>query len=166
MYILNILIKELNLSVTDALFQEETWPPPSQMTFMTVNNVKSFTKLLTYTSSGIHGIWKNIWTLIYDFKRICLAFSIGKWILQCCLRRNSEDFYHFLRLPHCRTLTSFMGNLGTSNVANFPAQRLNELKCSATILILLFNNNTHSQACPFILSLLYNHQFSMTNLTK
>ena len=168
MYILNIWSNKLNLSWTDALLQEETWPPPSQMTFMTVNNVKPFTKALTYTSSGIHGIWKIICTPTYDFKRICLAFSIGNWILQCCLRRNSKDFYHFLRFPHCRILTSFMGYLGTSNVANFHAQRLNELNISATTLILLFNNNAHSQAYPFILSLLklVNHQFSMMNLTQ
>ena len=61
-----------------------------------------------------------------------------------------------------------MGYLGTSNVANFHAQRLNELKISATTLILFFNNNAHSQAYPFILSLLklVNHQFSMMNLTQ
>ena len=59
---------------------------------MTVDNVKSFTQALTYTSSDIHGIWKNICTPIHVFKKIYLAFSIENWMLQRCLRRNSEFF--------------------------------------------------------------------------
>ena len=55
--------------------------------------------------------------------KICLAFSIEIRMLQRCLRRNSEDFYLFLRFPQRRIMTAFMGYLGTSNVANSQAQR-------------------------------------------
>ena len=51
---------KLNLSATEAPFQENTWLSFSQTTFMTVNNVKLFTQALTYMSSGIHGIWKKL----------------------------------------------------------------------------------------------------------
>ena len=46
----------------------ETWPSSSQLTFMTVNNVKPFTQALTHTSSDIHGIRKTICTPIHVFK--------------------------------------------------------------------------------------------------
>ena len=88
---------KLNFNTTEAPFQTETWPAPSQLTFMTVDNVKSFTQALTYKSSDIHGIQKSICTPIHIFKKTHLVFSIENWILQCCLRRNSEvftTFYH------------------------------------------------------------------------
>ena len=36
---------KLNFNTTGVPFQTETWPSPSQLTFMTVDSVKSFTKL-------------------------------------------------------------------------------------------------------------------------
>ena len=98
MFILNILVKLTKFQrYTEAIFQTETWPSPSQLTFMTVVNVKSFTQALTYTSSDVHGIRKSICTPIHVFKKIYmyLAFSIKNWMLQRCLRRNSEVFTAF-----------------------------------------------------------------------
>ena len=66
MFILNISNKQ-NFNAREALFHTETWPSPSQLTFMTVNNVKPFTQVLTYTSSDIHGIRKTICTPIHVF---------------------------------------------------------------------------------------------------
>ena len=44
-FILNILVEQINFNTKEAIFQTETWPSPSQLTFMTVVNVKSFPKL-------------------------------------------------------------------------------------------------------------------------
>ena len=66
-----------NCNTSEAPFQTETWPSPSQLPFMTVDNVKSFTEALTYTSSDIHRIRKSICTPIRVFKKIYLAFSIA-----------------------------------------------------------------------------------------
>ena len=109
---------KLNFNTTEAPFQTETWPSPSQLTFMTVDNEKSFTQTLTYTSSNIHGIRKSICTSIHVFKKIYLAFSIENLMLKRCFRRNSEVFTAFLRYPHCQIMTSFVGYLGTSNITN------------------------------------------------
>ena len=95
-------LNKLNLSATETPFQEETWPSPSQLTFLTVNNVRSFTQALTYMPSGSHRIGKIIWTLIHNFKKLFLEFSIKNWILQRCLRRNSE----FLLLFTISTLSN------------------------------------------------------------
>ena len=84
-----------NCSTREAPFQTETWPSPSQFPCMTVDNVKSFTQALTYTSSDILGIRKSICTLIHVSKKIYLLFSIENWMLQRCLRRNSEVFTAF-----------------------------------------------------------------------
>ena len=46
-------------------------------------------------SFNIHGIRKSICTPIHVFKKIHLAFSIENWMLQRCLRRNSEVFTAF-----------------------------------------------------------------------
>ena len=73
---------KLNFNATEASFQTETWSSPSKLTFMTVDNVKSFTQALTYISSDIHGIRKIIYTPIHVFKKILLAFSIENWMLQ------------------------------------------------------------------------------------
>ena len=86
---------KLNFYTTEAPFQTETWPSPFQLTFMTVGNVKPFTQALTYTSFNIHGIRKRTCTPIHVFKKIYLAFSIENWMLQRCLRRNSEVFTAF-----------------------------------------------------------------------
>ena len=86
---------KLNCSKTEAPFQTETWTSLSQLPFMKVDNVKSFTQALTYTSSDIHGIRKSICTPIHVFKKIYLAFFIENWMLQRCLRRNSEVFTAF-----------------------------------------------------------------------
>ena len=107
-----------NFNTTEAPFQTETWPSPSQLTCMTVENVKPFTQALTYTSSDTHGIRKSICTPIHVFKKIYWAFPIENLMLQCWLRKNSEVFTAFLRYPHCQIMTSFMGYLGTLNVAN------------------------------------------------
>ena len=111
---------KLNFNTTEAPFQTETCPSPSQLTFMIVDNAKSFTQALTYTSSDIHGIRKSICTPIHVFKKIYLAFSIKKWMWQRCLRRNSE----VLPLFTISTLSNndvIHGVLGTSNVANSQA---------------------------------------------
>ena len=86
---------KLNFNTTEAPFQTETWPSPSQLTVMTVDNIKSFTQALTYTSSDIHGIRKSICTPIHVFKKIYLAFSIENWMWQRYLRRNSKLFTAF-----------------------------------------------------------------------
>ena len=86
---------KLKFNTKEAPFQTETWPSPSQMTFLTVDNVKSFTQALTSTSCVIHGIRKSICTPIHVFKKIYLAFSIENWMLQRCLRKNSEVFTAF-----------------------------------------------------------------------
>ena len=62
---------------------------------MTVDHVKSFTQVLAYTSSDIHEIRKGICTPIHVFKKTYLAFSVENWMLQRCLRRNSEVFTAF-----------------------------------------------------------------------
>ena len=95
MFILNISSNKLNFNTTEVPFQTETWPIPSQLTFMTVDNVKSFTHALMYTSSDIHGIWKSICSPIHVFKKIYLMFSIENWMLQRCRRKNSEAFTAF-----------------------------------------------------------------------
>ena len=56
---------------------------------------QSFTQALTYTSSDTHRIRKRICTLIHVFKKTYLAFSIKNWMLQHCLRKNSEVFTAF-----------------------------------------------------------------------
>ena len=61
------------------------------------------------------------------------------------------SFYHFLPYPHCQIMTSFMGYLGTSNVAN--SKRHSKIELNFLIV--------HS----FTFYLLYKHQFSVTNLT-
>ena len=86
---------KLNFNSTNALFQTETWPSLSQLTIMTVDNIKLFTQVLTYTYFDIHVIRKRICTPIHVFKKIYLEFSIENWMLQPCLRRNSEDFTAF-----------------------------------------------------------------------
>ena len=98
MFILNILVEQTKLLTTEAPFQTGTWPSASQLPFRTVGNVKSFTQALTYTSSDIHGIRKSICTPIQVFKKIYLAFSIENWMLQSCLRRNSEGFTAFYNI--------------------------------------------------------------------
>ena len=95
MFILNILVNKLNFNTMAAPFQTETWPSPSQLTFMTADNVKSFTQALTYTSSDIHGTRQRKCTPIHDLKKIYSAYSIENWMLQRCLRRNSEVFTAF-----------------------------------------------------------------------
>ena len=89
---------KLNCNTTEIPFQTETWPSPSQLTLMTVDNVKSFTQALIYTSSDIHGIQKSICTSIHIIKNIYLTFSIENWMLQRCLRRNSEVFTAFYNI--------------------------------------------------------------------
>ena len=94
MFILKISNK-LNFITKEAPFQTETWPSPSQLTYMTVDNVKSFTQALTYTSSDTLWIQKSICTPIHVLRKIYSAFSIENWMLQRCLRRNSEVFSAF-----------------------------------------------------------------------
>ena len=107
---------------------------------------------------------KYICTPIHVFKRIYLAFSIENWMLQRCLRKNSDFFYRFLRYPHCQIMTSFMGYLSTSNIAYSQASCWNKLKFLSIILILLFNSNTYLKAHSFTFYLQYKRQYSMTNL--
>ena len=61
---------------------------------MTVDNVKSFTQALTYTSSDIHGTRASICTPIHVFKKIYLAYSIE---IECC-NVVSEGILKFLSL--------------------------------------------------------------------
>ena len=95
MFILNISVEQTKFQYNGSSISKETWPSPSQLTFMTVDNVKSFTQALTYTSSDIHGTRQSICTPIHVFKKIYLAYSIENWMLQRCLRRNSKVFTAF-----------------------------------------------------------------------
>ena len=71
---------------------------PSQLTFMTVDNVKSLIQPLTYTSSDIHGIRKGICTPIHVFKKI---YSKN----ECC-NFVSEGILKFLPLFTISTLSN------------------------------------------------------------
>ena len=55
LFILKILVEQIKFQC----IHEEIWPSPTQLIFLTVDNVKSFTQALTYTSSVIHGIPKD-----------------------------------------------------------------------------------------------------------
>ena len=81
MFILKFRSNKLNFNTTEAPFQTETWPSLSQLTFLTVDNVKSFTQALTYTSSDIYRIWKSICTSIHIFKKIYWHFLLKT---ECC----------------------------------------------------------------------------------
>ena len=64
----------LNSSIEKTKFQDNGGPISRRnLTFMTVDNVTSFTQALTYTSSDIQVIRKIICTPIHVFKKIFLA---------------------------------------------------------------------------------------------
>ena len=81
-FILNISVEQTKFQYSGGSISNRIWPWPSHLTFMTVDNVKSFTEALTYTSSDIHGIWKSICTPIHFFKKQYLAFFLSK--IECC----------------------------------------------------------------------------------
>ena len=107
---------------TEAPFQTETWPSLSQLTFMTVYNVKSFIRALTCTSSDSTEFEKVNEHLFTSLRRYIWCF-LSK--IECCnvlTERNGM----FLPLFTIATLsnylwTSFMGYLGSPNVANSQA---------------------------------------------
>ena len=97
---LAVLMFILNISVEQTKFQYNGGSISNRNLTNThsvdiYDNVKSFTQALTYTSSDIHGIRKSICSPIHVFKKIYLTFSIENWMLQRCLRRNSEVFIAF-----------------------------------------------------------------------
>ena len=72
-------------------------------------------------ASGILGIRKMISTPIHEFKKIWLVFSIENWIAMLSQKEFRLFFTSFY--DYHRIMTSFIGNLGTSNVAGSQAQR-------------------------------------------
>ena len=124
-----------------------------------------------HTSSDLHVFWhpRNSKSYMYTDSRLykdIFGVFYRKSNVATLSQKEFWSFYRFLRYPQCQIMTSFMGYLASSNVANSQASCQNELKFSSTILILLFNNNTYLKAHSFTFYLLYKRQFSLTNLTN
>ena len=94
--VLTVFIFILNISVEQTKFQSL-----SQLTFMTVDNVKSFTQTLTYTFSDIHGIRKSICTPGFTPLRRYIWHFLSK--LEYC-NVVSEGILNFLPLFTISTL--------------------------------------------------------------
>ena len=106
MFILNILVEQTKFQYNGGSISNRNLTinaSPSQLTFMTLDNVKSFTQALTHTSSEIHGIRKSICTPIHVFKKIYFAFFLSK--IECC-NVVSEGILKFLLLFVISTLSN------------------------------------------------------------
>ena len=92
MFIQNVSVEQTKFQYNKAPFQTETWPSFSQLTFITVDNVKSFTQALTYlthllTATEFEKVYVHRFT---SLGRYIWHFLSKNWMLQRCLRSNSD----------------------------------------------------------------------------
>ena len=95
MFMPNILVKKLNFNTTEAPFQTETWPSPSQLTFMTVDNV------IIHPSSDLYcRLTSTEFEKVYVHRFTSLRRYVGRFLskIECCNVVSDEILFYDIHI--------------------------------------------------------------------